>query len=330
MKVHRDLTELLPIGNKTVVTIGTFDGVHLGHRQIIAQLKSEAAKIGGETVIITFDPHPRKIISSVPGEVKLLNTLEEKIMLLEAAGIDHLVVVRFDHQFANQSAEQYIHDFLFTTFHPHTVIIGYDHRFGKGRVGDYHLLKTFGEKLGFEVKEISEQLSNEIVISSTKIRHAIIDTDMLTANTFLGYPYFFEGIVVEGNKVGRTIGYPTANLHISTEDKLVPGNGVYAVTVKSLAFGFWGMGLDFKDIYSGDSINHLQGMMNIGFRPTVDGKKRVIEVNIFGFDKDIYGEVLQVFVHHYIREEIKFTGLDTLKIQLEKDKQAAKTYLEKF
>ncbi len=328
MKVHRDLTGLLPIGNKTVVTIGTFDGVHLGHRQIIAQLKSEAAKIGGETVIITFDPHPRKIISSTLGEVKLLNTLEEKIMLLEAADIDHLVVVRFDHQFANQTAEQYIHDFLFTTFHPHTVIIGYDHRFGKARIGDYHLLKSFGEKLGFEVKEISEQLSNEIVISSTKIRHAILDSDMLIANTFLGYPYFFEGTVVEGNKVGRTLGYPTANLQISSEEKLIPSNGVYAVTVRSLAFGVLGLELDLKEIYNSDASKNLQGMMNIGYRPTVDGKKRVIEVNIFDFDKSIYGEVLQVFVHHYIRSEIKFTGLDALKDQLEKDKKAAKTYLQ--
>lgn len=330
MKVHYDLTGLLPIGNKTVITIGTFDGVHLGHRQIIAQLKSEAAKIGGETVIITFDPHPRKIISFVPGEVKLLNTLEEKIMLLEAAGIDHLVVVPFDHHFANQSAEQYVHDFLFTTFHPHTVIIGYDHRFGKGRKGDYHLLKSFGEKLGFEVKEISEQLANEIVISSTRIRHALLETDILTANTFLGYPYFFEGTVVEGNKLGRTIGYPTANLHIKSEDKLVPGNGVYAVTVQSPAFGVLVWGLDSKDGYNATSGNLFQGMMNIGYRPTIDGKKRVIEVNIFDFDKDIYGEIIQVFVHQLIRGEIKFTGLDMLKIQLEKDKYTAKTFLQKY
>ena len=329
MKVHRNLTGLLPIGNNTVVTIGTFDGVHLGHRKIIAQLKSEAAKISGETVIITFDPHPRKIISSVPGDVKLLNTLEEKILLLEAAGIDHLVVVRFDHQFANQTAEQYVQDFLFINFHPHTVIIGYDHRFGKGRIGDYHLLKSFGEKLGFEVKEISEQLSNEIVISSTKIRHAILETNMLTANTFLGYPYFFEGTVVEGNKLGRTIGYPTANLHITSEEKLIPRNGVYVVTVRCLTLGGMGLGLDLKDLYNSKPIMNLEGMMNIGYRPTVDGHKRVIEVNIFDFDQDIYGEVIQVFVHHYIRGEIKFTGLDTLKIQLEKDKDTAKLILQK-
>ena len=335
MKVHRELTGLLPVVKKAVVTIGTFDGVHLGHRQIIAQMKKEAAIIGGETVIITFDPHPRKIISSVPEDVKLLNTLEEKIILLEAAGIDHLVVVPFNQQFANQTADEYIHDFLFNTFHPHTVIIGYDHRFGKGRVGDFHLLKAFGVKLGFEVKEISEQMMNEIVISSTRIRLALLETDIVVANKFLGYPYFFEGTVVEGNKLGRTIGYPTANLHITSEEKLVPGNGVYAVTVRSLELGLGSFGVDWKDKNDNNFKNiesfplkQLKGMMNIGYRPTVDGRKRVIEVNIFDFAKEIYGEVLQVFVHAYIRREVKFDGMDALKIQLEKDQHTAKTLLQ--
>ena len=198
MKVHRELAGSLPEFNRAVVTIGTFDGVHLGHRQIITQMKEEAARIGGETVIITFHPHPRKIISSVPGDIKLLNTLSEKIILLDAAGIDHMVVVPFDHAFANQTAEQYVKDFLYKYFKPHTVIIGYDHRFGKGREGNYQLLNEYGKTFGFEVKEISEQLLNEIVISSTRIRHALVDTDIETANHFLGYAYFFEGIVIEG------------------------------------------------------------------------------------------------------------------------------------
>ncbi len=307
MKVHRELAGALPLFNKAVVTIGTFDGVHLGHRQIIKQLKEEAAGIGGETVIITFHPHPRKIVSSVPGDVKLLNTLNEKIALLEAAGIDHLVVVPFDHAFSNQTATQYIEDFLYRYFKPHTVIIGYDHRFGKGREGDYRLLEQAGHKWGFIVKEISEQLLHEVVVSSTKIRHALTDSDIVTANEFLGYAYFFEGLVIEGNKLGRTIGYPTANLHISSEEKLIPGNGVYAVEVVR------GKGKGVRD----------KGMMNIGVRPTVDGKKKVIEVNIFDFDEEIYGETIQIHVHHYLRGEVKFDGLDALKEQLRKDKIAA-------
>ncbi len=311
MKVHRELAGSLPEFKHAVVTVGTFDGVHLGHRQIIAQMKEEAARIGGETVIITFHPHPRKIISSVPGDIKLLNTLSEKIALLDAAGIDHLVVVLFDHVFANQTAEQYVTDFLYKYFKPHTIIIGYDHRFGKGREGNYQLMNAYGKELGFEVKEISEQLMNEIVISSTKIRHSLMDNDIETANRCLGYPYFFEGVIIEGNKLGRTIGYPTANLHISSEEKLIPGNGVYAVEVKS------------HPTNGGIKVKNLKGMMNIGVRPTVDGKKRVIEVNIFDFDEDIYGQTLQVHVHYYLRGEVKFDGLDALKGQLQKDKLAA-------
>ena len=309
MRVHRELAGSLPEFKRAVVTIGTFDGVHMGHRQIIAQLKEEAARIDGETVIITFHPHPRKIVSSVPGDIKLLTTLNEKIRLLEEAGIDHLVVVPFDHAFANQTAEQYVKDFLYAYFKPHSVIIGYDHRFGKGREGNYQLMKDYSKGLGFEVKEISEQIINEIVISSTRIRHALKDNDITTANQFLGYPYFFEGVVIEGNKLGRTIGYPTANLHISSEEKLIPGNGVYAVTVV---------------IRESPVVNKIyKGMMNIGLRPTVDGKKKVIEVNIFDFDADIYGQTLQVHLQHYLRGEVKFNGLDELKEQLRKDKLAA-------
>ena len=281
----------------------------MGHSKIIAQLKEEAARIDGETVIITFHPHPRKIVSSVPGDIKLLTTLNEKISLLEAAGIDHLVVVPFDHVFANQTADQYVKDFLYAYFKPHTVIIGYDHRFGKGREGNYQLMKEYAKPLGFEVKEISEQIINEIVISSTRIRHALKDNDIATATQFLGYPYFFEGVVIEGNRLGRTIGYPTANLHISSEEKLIPGNGVYAVTVVIRDSALVGK------VY--------KGMMNIGLRPTVDGKKKVIEVNIFDFDADIYGQTIQVHLQHYLRGEVKFNGLDELKEQLRKDKLEA-------
>lgn len=309
MKVHRELVGSLPDFRNAVVTIGSFDGVHLGHRKIIAQLKTEARKIDGETVIITFHPHPRKIISSVPGDIKLLNTLAEKIELLEKAGIDHLVVVPFDHAFASQSAEAYINDFLFRYFKPKLVIIGYDHRFGKGRVGNYALLEARGKELGFRVQEISEELLNEVVISSTKIRQALLDNEIELANEYLGYAYFFEGLVIEGNKLGRTIGYPTANLHMNAEDKLVPGNGVYAVEVR----------------HNGSS---YYGMMNIGLRPTVDGKKRVIEVNIFDFSQDIYGEELVISIRHYLRGEVKFNSLEELKAQLKTDREQALLLLE--
>lgn len=309
MKVHRELAPSLPAFNHAVITVGTFDGVHHGHQQILAQMTAEAARVKGETVIITFHPHPRKIVSSVPGDIKLINTLEEKIDLLAKAGIDHLVVIPFDHVFANQTAEDYIQDFLFKYFKPSVIIIGYDHRFGKGRTGDYHLLEQYGRELGFEVKEITEEMLNQVVISSTRIREALLSNDINTANYFLGYPYFFEGLVVEGNKIGRTIGFPTANMHISSEEKLIPANGVYAVTISMDAESF-------------------TGMMNIGVRPTVDGKKRVIEVNIFDFNRDIYGKKLVIQIEKFLRGEIKFKGLDELKAQLNSDKTQAQQVFE--
>jgi riboflavin kinase/FMN adenylyltransferase len=310
MQVHRDLARL-PEFKHAVITIGTFDGVHKGHQQIINQLKATAAAVGGETVIITFHPHPRKIVGNYGGNVALLNTLDEKIRLLNEAGINHLVVVPFTEIFANQSAEAYCKDFIYQYFKPSKIIIGYDHRFGKNRSGDYHLLEKMGEILGFEVIEISAQILNEITVSSTKVRQALLEHDIATANQLLGYPYFFEGTVVAGNQLGRTIGYPTANIAIVTEEKLVPANGVYAVTVNSQR----------------STANSYKGMMNIGIRPTIDGKARVIEVNIFDFNEDIYNQTIQVHIHAYIRGEVKFNGLDTLKNQLKEDAVQAKELL---
>jgi len=300
MQVHTQINNLAVFRN-AVVTIGTFDGVHTGHQQIIAQLKEEAHAIDGETVIITFHPHPRKVVAHK--EVFVLNTLDEKIELLREKGIDHLVVVPFDERFASQSAKEYVEHFLFEKFHPHTVIIGYDHRFGHGRQGDYHLLEDFGKQLGFLVKEIPEHVLNNITVSSTKIREALLNSDVETANNYLGYDYFFEGLVIEGNKLGRTLGYPTANLQIETPEKLIPGNGVYAV------------------IASVDKSTY-KAMMNIGVRPTVDGKKRMIEVNLFDFNQDIYGKMLRVYIKKYLRGEIKFNGLEELKNQLGIDKES--------
>jgi riboflavin kinase / FMN adenylyltransferase len=307
MQIHYNIQNL-PVFKKAVITIGTFDGVHSGHQQIIQQMLSEAKAIGGETVVITFHPHPKMVVAGAKQDIKVLNTLAEKITLLEKHGVHHLVVVPFTNAFAEQTADAYIKDFLVTQFHPHTIIIGYDHRFGAGRKGDYHLLEDEAASNNFVVKEIPEHVLQDITISSTKIRTALLDGDIATASEFLGYAYFFTGKVVEGNKLGRTIGYPTANLSIEDEYKLIPGNGVYAVE------------LDTR--YSLLNIQHYKGMMNIGVRPTVGGTiKRVIEVNIFDFDADIYGQELTVFIKTKLRDEVKFNGLEELKRQLAKDKQ---------
>jgi len=316
MQVHRDINHLPPFKN-AVMTIGTFDGVHLGHLQIIHQLKKEAAAAGGESVIITFDPHPRIVLqagSQPSNPIKLLTTLEEKIMLLERHGVDHLVVVPFTLEFAFQAAEEYIRNFLVNQFHPYLVIIGYDHRFGKDRAGNYRLLETYGAQLGYRVQEIPEHVLHHVVISSTNIRKALREHDMQTANDCLGYSYFFEGTVTGGDRIGRTLGYPTANLVVRGADKLIPADGIYAVRVAGLS----GPGPLPRTDRAGDAT--LPGMMSIGVRPTVGGTSRVIEVNIFDFDREIYGETLQVFVEHYLRPEIRFDTLEQLRQQIGQDK----------
>lgn len=302
MKIHRDI-EHLPAFKNAVITIGTFDGVHMGHRQIIDKLKAEAKANNGETVIITFHPHPRKVVSSAILGIRLINTLEERIELLEGLGIDHLVIVPFTDAFANQPAEDYVKDFLLDKFHPHTIIIGYDHRFGRDRLGDYRLLEKMASTHGYKLKEIPKHILDNISISSTNIREAILHSDIATANSLLGYEFFFSGEVVHGNKLGRKLGYPTANLKIQNEEKIIPGNGIYAVYAQTE-----------------DAAQKLKGMMSIGFRPTVDGKKRVIEVNLFDFDKEIYGQTLKVYVRKFLREEVKFDNLEALVKQIDQDK----------
>ena len=313
MKVHYDLTTL-PQFKNAVITTGAFDGVHRGHQQIISRLKELAKEVEGESIIITFHPHPRKVTSSVPGEIKQLTCLNERIKLLEKASIDHLVVVNFDYNFSNLTADQYIKSFLVDHFHPSAIIVGYDHRFGKGRTGNFELLKTAGATFGFKVEEINEQLVGDEIVSSTHIRNYLADKNIQKANELLGYPYFFEGFVVRGNQIGRTIGFPTANLYINDEEKLIPSNGVYAVRVS---------GTCFND-------RTLDGMMNIGIRPTVDGQKKVIEVNIFNFDEDIYEQNMTVYVYEFIRGEVKFNGLDALKAQLNKDSITAASILSQY
>jgi riboflavin kinase / FMN adenylyltransferase len=326
MKVHKDLGQL-PIFKNAVVTIGTFDGVHTGHQEIIQQLKDEAAKIDGEAVIITFHPHPRKVIGASSKEIKLINTLEEKTALLAAKGIDHLVIVPFTQAFSELTAEEYVRDFLIAKFHPHTIIIGYDHRFGKGRKGDYHLLEDCSSIYSYILKEIPVHVLNAVSVSSTRIREAIAHAEIESANKLLGYDFFFEGTVIEGNKLGRTIGYPTANLKTPDEEKIVPGDGVYVVEL-SVVKGQWPIEEDnAENIHSPFTTPYsLKGMMNIGNRPTVDGTKKTIEANIFDFNEDIYGKTLQVYVKKYLRGEQKFSGLEALKDQLAKDKMQSIAY----
>lgn len=300
MQVHRNIEDL-PLITNAVVTIGTFDGVHTGHKQIIAQLREEAKHVGGQSVLITFHPHPRKVLTGKP--IQLINTLDEKIELLAGQGLDHLVIVPFTKEFSNLSADEYVHDFLIDKFHPHTVIIGYDHRFGHDRKGDYLLLEKYAAHNDFNLKEIPAYVIDSLTVSSTRIREAIRSGNIHTAHELLGYDFFFEGKVIEGNKLGRTLGYPTANLALDEAEKLIPGDGIYAVTCARAS--------------------ESNGMMSIGIRPTIGDNKRMIEVNLFDFDEDIYGQTLRVYVKAYMRPEVKFEGLDELKEQLHKDKETA-------
>ena len=309
MNIYRDITEL-PLFKNAIITIGTFDGVHNGHRQILNQLIEEANEVDGTPVVITFYPHPKQIVGNDLSSVLVLNTLEEKSALLAEVGIEHLVVVPFTKEFAEQSAEDYIKNFLVRSFKPHTIIIGYDHRFGKNRAGNYELLEVKGQEFNYKVKEIPEHILHNITISSTKIRTQLLEGNISTANELLGYDYFFSGNVITGKQLGRTIGFPTANLAINIESKLIPGNGVYAVTVQIE---------NDKTIFN--------GMMNIGVRPTFEKTERTIEVNIFDFDSPIYDKQLTVHIKARLRDEIKFDGIDSLKNQLNRDREMAILYL---
>lgn len=311
MKVFKDVDQL-PAFKNAVITIGTFDGVHLGHRKIIELLLSEAKRVSGETVIITFHPHPRKIVPNRNENVQLLTTIEERAALMRTHGIDNLVIVPFTKSFSEQVPEKYVEEFLVARFKPAVVIIGYDHKFGKERQGDYKLLETYKAKGFFDLREIPQQMIAENAVSSTRIRTALNEGNVQLANQLLGYPFFFEGIVERGDQRGRTIGFPTANLQVLTEDKLLPANGVYAVEVEVKRE---------SDSETGH-MNLLKGMMNIGVRPTVDGTRKTIEINLFDFEGNLYGLTLRVHVNAFIREEKKFGGLDELKAQLALDRQS--------
>jgi riboflavin kinase/FMN adenylyltransferase len=290
-------------------------------------MKTVAAETNGETVILTFHPHPRKIVAGASGPVALLNTLDEKIELLSAQGVDHLVVIPFTKEFSQLSADDYIGQFLVRCFHPHTIIIGYDHRFGNNRSGDFRLLEKRGPDFGFRVREIPEQVLDDVKVSSTRIREALLNDNPPLAAELLGYPYFFEGTVVKGQQLGRTLGFPTANIAVPDEEKLIPGNGVYAVTAEIRPEGGAGGGTAPGATTFAEGLPH-KGMMNIGVRPTVDGTRRVIEVHLLDYAGDLYGKTLRITLRAWLRGEQRFNGLDALKEQLEKDRENTHLHLE--
>ncbi len=322
MKIYHHLNEFKKLKN-AIVTIGTFDGVHLGHQQIINTLKKKAAETGGETVILTFFPHPRMILHPEDERIKLITTMQEKATLLEGFGIDHLIITPFTRDFSNLSPDEYIKNILVDTIGTQKIVIGYDHRFGKDREGGLQELIKLSTIFGFGVDEIPEQDVHDVAVSSTRIRQALLAGDIADANDFMGHFFTLNGKVVRGDQIGRQLGYPTANLFIEESYKLIPADGIYAVTVKLLS-GTIAENNQKGPLKAGflnqDKI--FKGMAYIGHRPTINGMHRNIEVNIFDFDDDIYDKNIQLKFHAFIRNDIKFENLDQLKIQLGVDKEA--------
>ena len=294
---------------KTIVTIGTFDGVHIGHQKIIEKLIQETKKADCESLILTFFPHPRMVLNG-SSSIKLLNTINEKSSLLEKMGLDNLVVHPFDKKFSNLSAEEFVKTILVDSFNLKKIIIGYDHRFGNNRAANIDDLISFGKKYDFEVEQISAQEIDSVSVSSTKIRDAITDGNMIVANEFLGYEYILSGKIITGKQLGRTIGFPTANIKIEENYKLIPKNGVYIVKSH----------LQEKTVF---------GIMNIGLNPTVNGEDLSIEVHFLDFDADLYNKNITVSVIARIRDEQKFTSIDLLKAQIQEDKNYAISFIKK-
>ena len=295
---------------KTILTLGTFDGVHIGHKKILKKVIQGTANEKYESLVLTFFPHPRMVLQEDSG-LQLLNTIDEKIDLLAEIGLENLVIHPFDETFSRLTAEDFVKTILVDRFHIQKIIIGYDHRFGRNRTADIDDLIAFGKKYNFEVEQISVQEINEISVSSTKIRNALLEGNMTLANDYLGYAYFLTGTVVKGKQLGRTINFPTANLKIEENYKLIPQNGVYIVEST----------INQKTVF---------GMMNIGFNPTVKGQNQSIETHDFDFDADLYEQKIRASILQIIRSEQKFESVDLLKAQLEKDKKSAHHYLNKF
>ncbi|WP_158730065.1 MULTISPECIES: bifunctional riboflavin kinase/FAD synthetase [unclassified Flavobacterium] len=308
MKIFHSINDFL-ITKKTILTLGTFDGVHIGHKKILQKLTQNTPNDQYENVVLTFFPHPRMVLHE-NSNIKLINTIQEKQELLEEIGIENLVIHPFDEAFSQLTAEEFVKTVLVEKFHIQKIIIGHDHRFGRNRTANIDNLIDFGKEYGFEVSQISVQELNEISVSSTKIRNAILNGDIQLANDYLGYSYFITGTVVKGKQLGRTIGFPTANLKIEEKYKLIPQNGVYLV----------------QTIINSKAI---QGMMNIGTNPTVGGQEQSIEIHLLDFEDDVYDQELKISILNRIRDEEKFSSLHLLQEQLQKDKIVAKNYFNK-
>lgn len=309
MQVYYDIVDFQPLPN-AIVTSGTFDGVHLGHQKILNRLREAAEIHGGETVVLTFWPHPRMVVSKDSQNLKLLSTLAEKIESLRQNGVQHLVVIPFTREFSELSSEEFIQQIVVERIGTKRLVIGYDHHFGRNREGSFEYLQKNAPRYGFEIEEIPRQEIDRLTVSSTKIRQSLMEGETHVANELLGRNYSFSGLVVKGRQLGRTIGYPTANVQISESYKLIPADGIYAVWVKVREQLF-------------------KGVMSIGFRPTVNGVGRTQEVYIFDFNEDIYGEKITVELVEYIRPELKFDGLEALTKAIDADCVAALAALEK-
>jgi riboflavin kinase/FMN adenylyltransferase len=312
MKIYNHIDEFLKINN-AVVTIGTFDGVHIGHQKIISRLQEIARQNNGETVILTFFPHPRMILHPEDKAIKLITTMPEKAERLSKMGIDHLIITPFTRDFSNLSPQEYISKILVDKIGTKQIVIGYDHRFGKDREGGLEQLQTLSSGFGFEVEEIPEQDINDVAVSSSKIRSAILSGDVKTANEFLGYHFHLTGKVIKGDQIGRTLGFPTANLFVEETYKLIPADGIYAVTVQ----------FDFP----AGAAKTYKGMAYIGHRPTINSMTHNIEVNIFDFSEDIYNHTIRISFLDFVRGDHKFNSLEELKVQLAEDEKAVRSIL---
>lgn len=309
MKIYHNFSDFKKLNN-AVATIGTFDGVHYGHQKIIKRLCELARSTGGESVILTFFPHPRLIIDPENQDLKMINTINEKAKILAELGVDHLIITPFTRDFSNLSPEEYIKDILVDTIGIKYLIVGYDHRFGKDRQGGMQELETAAKTFDYQIEQIPEQDINDVAVSSTKIRTALLNGEVALAAEYLGYHFSIHGRVIKGDKIGRTIGFPTANIFVEETYKLIPSDGIYAVTVT--------MGEQ-----------NFKGMAYIGQRPTINGMTRNIEVNIFDFNAEIYGQDITMTFLEFLRHDVKFTGLETLKVQLQKDKEDTLAYFNR-
>ncbi|MDN5199995.1 bifunctional riboflavin kinase/FAD synthetase [Fulvivirgaceae bacterium BMA10] len=307
MKIHEGVDNF-PKLNFPVVTSGTFDGVHIGHQKILEKLREIVRQNKGESVLLTFWPHPRMVLHSHKYQIKLLSTFEEKAELLEARGVDHLIKIPFTPEFSQLTSEEFVRNILVNSIGTKKLVIGYDHRFGKNREGGFEYLSQHAAQLGFEVEEIPQQDIEDVAVSSSRIRNALNEGNVKIANKYLDRAYSIKGTIIKGAQLGRSIGFPTANIKLDNDYKLIPADGAYAVHVQ------------FEQ--------HLyRGMLNIGNRPTVNGSERTIEVNIFNFDKDIYKKEIKVSFVDQIRKEIKFPNVEALRKQLMKDRELANDIL---